>query len=356
MVDNPDNADADRNDWTKICGTGPYILDYYVENSYYQMVRNPNYWATDERFPENKLPYIDTVKVYIIGDEATAKAQLRTGKIDFDSKMTIQNAQSVMSTVSALEMLVLPDNAQGLPMRITSDPLDDLNVRKALQMAIDYEGFANTYYSGLTDTVPAGMLNAAYQGFALPFSEWPASLQAEYTYNPEEATKLLTAAGVNSSTPYPLLCSSQYSEMAQIIKSYFADVGFNLDVKAMDPASSKDAYPTSTHFVMDRICNTVHGPSRAIGTWKTGNRDNFTSNNDATYDALANAYSAATSEEAAAKAYQACNQYFLEQHWEIIMPAGVQPVTYWPSVHGYTGQNLNNLGIGGFFFARMWLD
>jgi len=46
------------------------------------LIKNPNYWGTDERYPQNKLPYVNSIKYLIIPDDATALEAMRAGKID----------------------------------------------------------------------------------------------------------------------------------------------------------------------------------------------------------------------------------------------------------------------------------
>jgi ABC-type transport system substrate-binding protein len=46
------------------------------------MVKNPNYWGHDERYPQNKLPYINKVNFAIIPDQEKTMAEMRAGRID----------------------------------------------------------------------------------------------------------------------------------------------------------------------------------------------------------------------------------------------------------------------------------
>jgi len=73
---------GDINDWHHAIGTGPFILTDFVSGSSATLVKNPNYFGHDERYPQNQLPYVDNLSVLIIPDDATALAGLRTGKID----------------------------------------------------------------------------------------------------------------------------------------------------------------------------------------------------------------------------------------------------------------------------------
>ena len=72
---------GDVSDWHHAIGTGPFILKDFVSGSSATLVKNPNYWGYDERYPQNKLPYVDQLKILIMPDNATAMAAMRTGKI-----------------------------------------------------------------------------------------------------------------------------------------------------------------------------------------------------------------------------------------------------------------------------------
>ena len=72
---------GDAQDWRNLVGTGPYMLTDWVKDSSVTYTKNPNYWGYDEKFPENRLPYLDEVKSLIIPDSSTLLAALRTGKI-----------------------------------------------------------------------------------------------------------------------------------------------------------------------------------------------------------------------------------------------------------------------------------
>ena len=68
-------------DWHHAIGTGPFILTDYVSGSSATLIKNPNYWAVDERYPQNKLPYIDKLVFLIVPDPSTSLSALRTGKL-----------------------------------------------------------------------------------------------------------------------------------------------------------------------------------------------------------------------------------------------------------------------------------
>ena len=58
-------------DWRNFVGTGPYSLTDWVEGSSMTWTKNPDYWGYDEKYPQNRLPYVDELRSQIIKEEAT---------------------------------------------------------------------------------------------------------------------------------------------------------------------------------------------------------------------------------------------------------------------------------------------
>ena len=46
---------GDVKDWRNLVGTGPYEMTDFVEGSSVTYTKNPDYWAYDEKYPENRL-------------------------------------------------------------------------------------------------------------------------------------------------------------------------------------------------------------------------------------------------------------------------------------------------------------
>ena len=146
-------------DWEYAVGTGPWILTEMIPGNMVTFEKNPNYWGYDERYPENRLPYADTLKVMSVSESSTKLASLRTGQIDFADELTLQQYEILAESDTDLLIYQVPFIAtNGLQLNMTHEPFDDINVRKALQMAIDRETMAAQYFGG-TSPIPAGWVN-----------------------------------------------------------------------------------------------------------------------------------------------------------------------------------------------------
>ena len=52
---------SDMKDRRNVVGTGPYMLTDQVRDSSTTYTKNPDYFAFDEKYPENRLPYADEI-------------------------------------------------------------------------------------------------------------------------------------------------------------------------------------------------------------------------------------------------------------------------------------------------------
>ena len=49
------NGGEPINGWQQFIGTGPFMISKYVQDSYIEYVKNPDYWQMDPLHPENQL-------------------------------------------------------------------------------------------------------------------------------------------------------------------------------------------------------------------------------------------------------------------------------------------------------------
>ena len=157
-------------------GTGPYMLTEWVKGSSLTYSKNPDYWDFDEKYPENRLPYIDQINRLIMPDKATSRAALRSGKIDYIGQPGINQFQAaeVESFQRTNPDIVLSpwalrsETSVAFNLRHPS-PFQDIRVRKAMQMAIDIETINNTYFGGFGMTKPQGIIGDGLKGYFIPF-------------------------------------------------------------------------------------------------------------------------------------------------------------------------------------------
>ena len=346
-------------DWKRAIGVGPFIVSDYVSGSSLTVVKNPNYYGYDERHPENRLPYADVLKVLIIPDDATSYAALRTGKIDLIGSVRLQQAQSIARTNPELLQVQIPSNGLSLDLRNDTSPFTDIRVKTALQMALDLNTIAKTYYGGLVDGTPYCLAGSSLKGFYVPFNDWPKQLQDEYTYNPAGAKKLLADAG------YPkgfktntAAATNQDLDLLQIIKAFLLDIGVDLEIRTMDPVSFsalKSAKKQDQMVVGE--CALPWPPSRFLARGYSKSATNWTFNNDPVYDKMYEKFMSSFDDTERKQLSREMDMYAVTKHWRIVFLPTVSTSFYQSWFKGYTGEN-QTPGMGGFGFtaARVWID
>ena len=146
---------GNASNWHDAIGTGPFILSDLVDGAALTLVKNPNYWGYDERHPQNRLPYVNTLIALIIPNQSTGLAALRAGKIDDVDSLTAVQVQQVQATNPDLESVAsLTSSAATVDPRVDTAPFTDIRVREAMQEAVDLKTIAQTYYNGTVDPCP----------------------------------------------------------------------------------------------------------------------------------------------------------------------------------------------------------
>ena len=357
------------NDWHHAIGTGPFILTDYVGGSSVTFVKNPNYWGYDERYPQNQLPYVSTVKILVIPDLATGLAAVRTGKIDVMENIGLQNAQAMQKTNPWVVQLTMPGTQGGtVDPRVDKAPYTKINVRIALQEAIDLQSIATNYYGGTCSPNPQSLTSSDLKGWGFPYEQWPASLQAQYAYNPTNAKALLAAAGYpNGFNTDCVADSSGDINLLQIVQSDFAAINVNMSIQLMDPTTWTN-YVRTQH-LQDALAFRSSGslgmsyqPFRQFIRYQTGYVANYEMVADPTFDAFYPAALAATTIDQVKAILQQANEYLSQQQWVISLLNPSSFNVYQPWLKGYAGQSFAMTGgssgpmMFGYYGSRFWID
>ena len=363
------NLWGDVNDWHHAIGTGPFILTDFVSGSALTLVKNPNYWGYDGRYPQNRLPYIDTLKVLIIPDKATTLAAIRAGKIDVVDGMSFIDAQNMKKTNPEIVQVTVPASyAATVDVRNDTKPFSDIKVRKAMQMALDLPTIAATYYGGVTPPYPSTLTTNLMTGWGFPYQQWPQDLKDEYAYNPTAAKQLLADAGYPNGFNTNIAANSSADlDLLQIVKSYFNAIGINMEIRPMDQTSWLAFVQNGKKY--DQLAYPAAGslgkgtePSLQLNYFHTGDATNYFMVSDPVFDAFYNKVLAANDINGVKQALKDANEYVARQHFSISL---LQPNLFafsQPWLKGYNGQYSSvSTGSGGpvypgFYAARFWID
>jgi len=351
-------------DWKQVVGTGPWMLVDFVSGSNLTYNKNPNYWGHDPRYPQNQVPYVDTLKLLIILDSATRLAALRSGQIDTVNNgvggLQQQDYSQLLKSNPDMQSVQAMQGAQGIGLRVDTKPFTDIRVRKALDMAIDRQSLAKNFYNGASTGLPVGMTTSIYTGYAFEYADWPQSLKDEYTFNPTAAKQLLADAGYPKGFDTNVVTTNDASmlQLMQVFKSYFADIGVNMEIRPMDPAAREAFVRAGKHDQMSgQGLGATFPPTRVIDVYfSTGGTDAiyYGLNNapDPTYDQLHNQFLAATDPAQAQQIFQQMDKEVITQHFTVAAPESFNYVVWQPWLKGYSG-DCTQWGQG-IIWSRLW--
>ena len=224
-------------------GTGPFMVREGIEGESITWDKNPNYWGRSQSDPENQIPYVDVFRQLVIKEFATQKAAFRTAQIDeiggFTDRPTVtpREAETILQGCPDCGFHVrLPEGwSIGMNMDNPDKPWMDIDVRKALQMAIPMDEIANVYYRGFSDPTPYPGFGSLVQGFYTPFEDQPEDVRMTFEYNPEGAKELLASAGYPNGFDVNLwVSSSQDPDLAQLVKGYLSEIGVNMEIEEQE--------------------------------------------------------------------------------------------------------------------------
>jgi ABC-type transport system substrate-binding protein len=201
-------------------GFGPFKIESQDESSQVaHLVRFDDYFWKG-------LPYLDEVEMHWGSTDATLLLQLKSGAIgliaDGIPGTLIGQAQSDPSLSDMVKGIPVHQNLKFM-FNVTEPPLDDVQVRQALNLSINRENISKVLHgTGVPDGAPFP-LNL---GFTPTFSP--------YGYEPDKAKQLLTEAGA---TDLQLTITSDTSDpwptIAQIVQQNFADIGVKSDIQQL---------------------------------------------------------------------------------------------------------------------------
>ena len=357
-------------DWRNVVGTGPYELTDHVEGSSWSYTKNPDYWGYDEKYPENRLPYVDELRLLIMKEPATRISALRSGKIAMSSYLSfthiasIDQAQSLQRTNPEIELYPWTNRAQtALHADTQRTPWNDIRVRMALQLAIDRETINNTYFGGLADTRPSGPAGRGLIGYVVPFEEWPEELKEEYAYNPERAEELLDEAGyprdadgIRFKTTYDHV-EFYDLDYYQLVMSYLGKIGIDVEIRVHDNAAHIALWREHTYEGMvNGNTGTEINPLEQLNAYYSTWWNNKSNVQDPVYDAMADAVRAATTLEEQKRLHREVDMYVIEKHYVIAGPKSPWFNAAQAWVIGYNGETEIGFVESPLILSRLWID
>ncbi|MDE0449639.1 MAG: ABC transporter substrate-binding protein [Spirochaetaceae bacterium] len=364
---------GDVQDYRNNVGTGPFQLVDWVEDSTMTWERVDDYWGFDEKFPENRLPYIDSVLAVLMKESAAHLAAMRTRKIDFlgavgtsqiSSIDDIDSLQASNPELQYYERLFRAETVAGFA--VTKEPFSDIRVRRAMQMALDLETMNNDYFKGRAEWKPEGAIGLYSGGYHTPFEQWPAEIQGYYSYDPEGAERLLDEAGyprgddgIRLTVPFDVWEGRDLG-FFELQAAYWRDIGVSVEINPMEGATyvafaqsgaAEGMTSRESGFTTGDPAGTLRAVSYTDATW------NIPAGSDPKLDELIDAAASTVDVDEYTRLSMEADRYLTELHWFLWSPRVPQYFVMQPWIVGYNGElRLGFMDRGPVIFARLWID
>ena len=229
-------------------GSGPFVMTSWKRNNEMILARNPHYWkqASDGK----PLPWLDTVRLVIIPEDATRILKLKAGEIDA-AEFVPYSRVAELKADPKLNMVLFPAaqvNYFTMNNRPTlkdgsKNPLSDVRVRQALNYATDKEALVQVVSYG------AGTPQHSFMPMSTPLSYDAGPL---YPYDLAKAKKLLSDAGMSAGfevTCMALAGSADDAAKLAALQQMWAQVGVKLKIEQLEAATRLARY-NATDFQM----------------------------------------------------------------------------------------------------------
>ena len=203
-------------------GTGPFKFVSWEPGQSVKLVKNPTYWGSDVK--------LDSVTFRIIPSESSVLSALNAGTIQF---AVITDPLIAKQVGSNLKKYKTPSLAyMALQLNARKAPMDNVNVRLAIQCAIDRAQVIKTAQSG-EGKVIGPITSPAYRSDP---NNRPCP-----TADIARAKAYLTAGGYpNGLTIKSMVAPTQFataSAVAQSLKAQLAKAGITLDLEIVDDST-----------------------------------------------------------------------------------------------------------------------
>jgi dipeptide transport system substrate-binding protein len=216
-------------------GTGPFVFQDYQKDAVIRYANNEDYWGGPQA--------IDNLVFAITPDASVRYQKLKAGECHV---MPYPNPADIAAMSSDPDVVLLQQeglNVGYLAYNTTQAPFDNVNVRKALNMAINKQAILDAVFQGSGKVA----INP------IPPTIWSYNdATVDDAYDPEAAKAMLAAEGVENlsmkvwAMPVQRPYNPNAKRMAELIQADFAAIGVTVEIvtyewgEYLERSSAKD--------------------------------------------------------------------------------------------------------------------
>ncbi|MFD1532752.1 ABC transporter substrate-binding protein [Pseudonocardia aurantiaca] len=215
---------------TVAVGAGPFRFEQWQPDQRLTLRRNPEYW-------QEGLPYLDEFQELPMSDTETRFAAYQGGAVEaaWFQEPTQINWAIENPDLATLHASTGGVGGTGLVFQLQTPPFDDLRVRRAVAMAVDYDALNNALFQGSMPTMEGPFVEGSY--WYTGTADWP-------DFDPDAARALVEEyeAEHGGDLAFTLGCHSAPSRRryAELIQNMLTQVGMTVALDTPDVAEYVD--------------------------------------------------------------------------------------------------------------------
>ncbi len=206
-------------------GTGPFFLKEWLPNREIKLEKRKDYFDVPAK--------VKGIIYRVIPEDLTAVTEFEVGNIDIitipaSEHSRYKNDPQKRNLISSIKGL----NTYYLGLNCSRPPFNNLNLRKAINYAIDREKILNTIYER-RGRLASGPVPDIMRKWNTPNM---------YEYHTQKAKELIRNEGLDGiSLNFYVTADQEVIDIAEVIQSYIRAVGIAVKIKQLEWSAYKDA-------------------------------------------------------------------------------------------------------------------
>lgn len=301
-------------------GSGPYKVESRTSGQDLILVRNDDYNWAPANAAHQGAGYLDKIELRFLTEDSVRVGAVKSGQADIATGIP---AIAVADIQANADLELLQNGQPGIPwsfwLNQTCAPLDDVKVREALRVGVDYAGLIDVVFLGTATPAFAALTPAVALGY-------DASLEGSWSYDADKANALLDEAGwterdadgyrtkAGKRLTFHDLSATNWNNQqrelyAQGLQAGFQAIGVEYIREVLDFATVDARFKANDYDMVDTSQaagdpNLLYGALYSTQTWDVGNT-NWGFVKDAELDKLLDEGLASSDAETRRAAYQA---------------------------------------------------
>ena len=254
------------------CGTGPYKLENYVEGASVSLVKNEDYWQTDDSKKQScQYANVDAIDLILITEATQKVTALSTGTIDICQAMPADYIEQYINDDKFTLAAAPSNNVYYLEANVNEASIcNDANLRTAIFYAVGTEEMCQGL--GAYSNSPVSVFGpSVFPDYNSAWESWD-NYQTSAA-SPEKAAEYLAQSSYNGEE-LVILCESGGSNMSVLVQALLQAAGINSTITALERNSLNAVSSDPTEW--DLYINSTRSSDYLANIWShVMNKDAF---------------------------------------------------------------------------------